>query len=275
MVGELGKRRSSGHRHSRPLSSYIGGWLLALIIAVIATMGARELYRMAEAGGVPPLDGVGAPLAGCSCLRGVRDRSRAAVVGTLIRAAARGSACDLAARSGRSSAGSERGHDLWCGVRRRWTQLRGCTTRLGNDPTWAGAGSVVATATGGAILVAMPIALTWLGDTFAYFRWAGLGSEEADPERQPRQDGGRRHQLGGRHHDHGCRVCMADPRCGSALITHCCSAHSRELLVSITAQIGDLADRCSSARRAWIPARCCPGTAACWTGSMRCSSHCP
>src|SRR5690606_41128198 len=43
---------------------YFGGWLVAVIIAVIATMGAREVYRMAEAGGVPPLDGVGAPLAG-------------------------------------------------------------------------------------------------------------------------------------------------------------------------------------------------------------------
>ena len=56
---------------------------------------------------------------------------------------------------------------------------------LGNDPTWPGAGSAVATATGGAILLAMPIALTWLGDTFAYFGGRAWGKRKLIPSVSP------------------------------------------------------------------------------------------
>ena len=42
---------------------WLGGLPLALLLAVVSALGAWELFRIARAGGVDPLDGVGIPLA--------------------------------------------------------------------------------------------------------------------------------------------------------------------------------------------------------------------
>lgn len=190
MASELGKRVAVA-AIGIPLAVvvlYIGGWVLALILAVIAAMGARELYRMAEAGGVSPLDGVGAPLAGLFVLlaeASAIDRaplSWALLIGATLLAAAlviwrRG----VAGRPLASSAITIFGALLVGGGLSYAVALRG----LGNDPTWSGAGSAVGTATGGAILLAMPIALTWLGDTFAYFGGRAWGRRKLIPAVSP------------------------------------------------------------------------------------------
>ena len=190
MVGELVKRVALA-AIGIPLAViviYIGGWLLALIIAVIATMGARELYRMAEAGGVPPLDGVGAPLAGLFVLiaeASALDRAPLSwallIAATLLAAALAIWRRGVEGRPLAASAVTIFGAVFVGGGLSYAVALRG----LGNDPTWAGAGSVVATATGGAILVAMPIALTWLGDTFAYFGGRAWGRRKLIPSVSP------------------------------------------------------------------------------------------
>ncbi len=190
MVSELGKRVAVA-AIGIPLAVlllYIGGWLLALVIAVIAAMGARELYRIAAAGGVTPLDGVGAPLAGLFVLLAEAspiDRaplSWALLIGATLLAAGlviwrRG----VEGKPLATSAITIFGALLVGGGLSYAIALRG----LGNDPTWAGAGSVVATATGGAILLAMPIALTWLGDTFAYFGGRLWGRRKLIPSVSP------------------------------------------------------------------------------------------
>lgn len=190
MASELGKRVAVA-AIGIPLAVlvlYIGGWVLAVIIAVIAAMGARELYLMAQAGGVTPLDGVGAPLAGLFVLlaqASAIDRGAASwalVIGATLLVA--GLVIWRRGVDGRplgTSAITIFGALLVGGGLSYAIALRG----LGNDPTWVGAGSVIATAKGGAILLAMPIALTWLGDTFAYFGGRTWGRRKLIPAVSP------------------------------------------------------------------------------------------
>lgn len=190
MASELGKRVAVA-AIGIPLAVlllYIGGWLLAIVIAVIAAMGARELYRIAAAGGVTPLDGVGAPLAGLFVLLAEAspiDRapmSWALLIGaTLLTAGLVIWRRGVSGKPLATSAITIFGALLVGGGLSYAVALRG----LGNDPTWPGAGSAVATATGGAILLAMPIALTWLGDTFAYFGGRAWGKRKLIPSVSP------------------------------------------------------------------------------------------
>lgn len=167
---------------------YIGGWLLALVIAAIAALGARELYRMAAARGIMPLDAVGAPLAGVFVLLAEASAIQRAAWSWALLIAATLLVAGLAIwRRGveghplAASATTIFGAVFVGGGLSYAIALRG----LGNDPTWAGAGGAVATATGGAILLAMPIALTWLGDTFAYFGGRAWGRRKLIPSVSP------------------------------------------------------------------------------------------
>ena len=190
MASELGKRVAVA-AVGIPLAVvllYIGGWPLALVIGAVAAMGARELYRMAETKGVLPFDAVGAPLAAIFVLLAAAspihraEWSWALLVGATLLIAAlaiwrRGvSGQPLAATATTVLGAVFVGGGLSYAI-----ALRG----LGNDPTWAGAGSVAATATGGAILLAMPIALTWFGDTFAYFGGRAWGKRKLIPAVSP------------------------------------------------------------------------------------------
>src|SRR5690606_20879844 len=73
---------------------YLGGWPLALPLAVLAAAGAWEVYRLAEKGGVRPLDALGAAAAGGLVLAAAWQPSFArfapvalALIGTLVVAA--------------------------------------------------------------------------------------------------------------------------------------------------------------------------------------------
>ncbi len=190
MTGELAKRLAVA-AIGIPLAIvllYIGGWVLALVIALVAAMGARELYRMAEARGVVPFDAVGAGLAGTFVLLAEASAIRRGewswallVAATLLVAGLAIWRRGIEGRPFMAVAVTMLGAVFVGGGLSYAVALRG----LGNDPTWAGAGSVLGTATGGAVLLAMPFALTWFGDTFAYFGGRAWGKRKLIPSVSP------------------------------------------------------------------------------------------
>ncbi|MGH7505813.1 MAG: phosphatidate cytidylyltransferase, partial [Longimicrobiales bacterium] len=167
---------------------YIGGWPLALVIAAVAAGGALELYRMAAVHGTAPFNVVGAVVAALFVLLAQASALHRAdwswgllMAATLLVAALAIWRRGVDGRPLAATATTVLGAVFVGGALSHAVALRG----LGNDPTWSGAGSIVGTATGGAILLAMPFALTWFGDTFAYFGGRAWGRRKLIPSVSP------------------------------------------------------------------------------------------
>ena len=247
MASELGKRvavAAVGIPFA-VLLLYLGGWLLAGVLALLAAGGALELYRMARARGVEAFDGMGAILAAAFVLVAQLDPvSRPALSWLLLVAFTLATAAlaifqrgverqPLAATAITIFGAVFVGAGLSYAV-----ALRG----LGSDELWLGATGALASATGGAVLLATPLALTWFGDSFAYFGGRAWGRRKLIPSVSPGKTvAGALSSLGGTVligalyawliFDLWLGVPLS-PIAGAAL----------GLMVSVTAQIGDLAE---------------------------------
>jgi len=183
MASELGKRVAVA-AIGIPVALgiiYLGGWALAVLLAVIAALGAREYYRLARTRGVLPLEGIGAAgaaafvllapavpgfgalhwfatlffvlfvSAAAIWLRGVEGRPLESAATTITGALLAGATLSFA-----------------------WA-LRDLPGSL-DHPRPALAGSA---------LLAFPLAVTWINDTLAYFGGRALGRHKLIPRVSP------------------------------------------------------------------------------------------
>jgi phosphatidate cytidylyltransferase len=190
MASELGKRVGVA-AVGIPLAIlllYIGGWPLALVLALLAAGGALELYRMARVRGIEPFDALGAALAAVFVLLAQAAPGARAelswlllIAATLLFAALAIFRRGVARQPFGAIATTVLGAVFVGGAMAYGMALR----NLGSDWTWGGASDALASATGGAILLATPLALTWFGDTFAYFGGRAWGKRKLIPAVSP------------------------------------------------------------------------------------------
>lgn len=165
---------------------YLGGWFLAVPLAALAALGSVELYRMAEPGGIVPLRILGAAgaalfvlaaawrpgfgffapialmvlivLVGGSLLGGIQGRSPdhkpLAAISTTVFGA------------------------VYVGLPLAFVPL---LHALPETHAWSPAG----TAWAGAVVVALPLAATWLGDALALFVGTAWGKGGLAPSISP------------------------------------------------------------------------------------------
>ncbi|HSK19387.1 MAG TPA: phosphatidate cytidylyltransferase [Longimicrobiales bacterium] len=161
---------------------YIGGWVLALGLAGIAAGGATEFYRLARQRGVEPFAAAGALLAATPVLLTMVTPDaeawawRVFVAATLLVAAAaifrRGvGGAPLAVMAVTVFAALFTGGTLLYAMMLRTMPVPGASGQLSS---WAGPA-----------LLAFPMTLTWMGDTFAYFGGRRFGRHKLIPAVSP------------------------------------------------------------------------------------------
>jgi phosphatidate cytidylyltransferase len=159
---------------------YLGGWPIALFCAVFAALGARECYRLAERAGVRPLDLLGASVAAALTLAAALEPSFSefaplglALLGTLTAVALVG------AMAARGPGGKPLGvvaitvfGAVYGGLSLAFVPLLHAMpvarawTAIGLEP-W-----------GGLLVVALPLAATWIGDAAAFFAGSAWGRKK-------------------------------------------------------------------------------------------------
>lgn len=182
-AGELAKRVSVA-AVGIPLAVgliYLGGWAMGLVLALLAAIGATEVYSLAERLGTRPYRPMGAALAAALVTFGVAHRSFASASpylwGAVITAAI------IAAIAGlrlRGVAGKPLGASA--------VTLFGAIY-VGGGFSFAVFLRNLDPAPGaswlGAALVAYPLAVTWVGDTLAYFGGLRWGRRKLAPNVSP------------------------------------------------------------------------------------------
>lgn len=161
---------------------YIGGWIMAAALAAIAAGGALEFYRLARQRGVRPFGAAGAVLAGVPVLLAQATPNAEAwtlrifVAAMLLIAAAAifrrgvdGSPLTVMAITVFSA--------LFTGGTLLYAMLLRLTPVPGASPDWQ--------AWVGPALLAFPMTLTWMGDTFAYFGGRAFGRRKLIPSVSP------------------------------------------------------------------------------------------
>lgn len=173
---------------------YIGGWPLALVLALVAAMGANEFIRIARKGGVepPPVLTIGGALAFVLIAAALPTPARSApwlwllVTALLILATTaviwtRG----VEGRPLASAAAVLLGALLTGGTLAYAVFLRAA---LAYSPYRFNGGELDAFTSGswaGFSLVAYALAITWINDTFAYFGGRALGRHKLIPRVSP------------------------------------------------------------------------------------------
>ena len=161
---------------------YIGGWVLAIVLAAIAAAGAGEFYRLAQQRGVRPFAAAGAMLAAAPVLLAVATPEAEAwswrlfVAASLLIATAaifrRGVAgTPLTVMAVTVFAALFTGGTLLYAMLLRLTVVPGASTE------WSG--------WVGPALLAFPLTLTWMGDTLAYFGGRRFGRRKLIPAVSP------------------------------------------------------------------------------------------
>lgn len=162
---------------------YIGGWLLAVVLAAIAAAGAGEFYRLAQQRGVRPFAVAGAILAAMPVLLTMATTAdaeawafRMFVAAALLIATAaifrRGVAgTPLTVMAVTVFAALFTGGTLLYAMLLRMTDVAGASAEWS---AWVGPA-----------LLAFPITLTWMGDTFAYFGGRRFGRRKLIPAVSP------------------------------------------------------------------------------------------
>lgn len=185
MASELGKRVAVA-AVGIPLAVallYVGGWPLALVLALIAAAAAAELFRLAAHGGVRPLVPIGVLLACVPILlaAGIPGGSAAAwswlvfIIATLATAATaifrRGVDGAPLAATAVTIFGA-----LFAGGTLAYALLLRAMPVIGHDTAahWVGPA-----------LLAYPLTLTWVNDTFAYFGGRRFGRRKLIPAVSP------------------------------------------------------------------------------------------
>ncbi|HEY5547341.1 MAG TPA: phosphatidate cytidylyltransferase [Gemmatimonadaceae bacterium] len=159
-------------------AGYAGGLVLASVLALLAGVGAWELFRFTRAGGTPALDAIGIPLAALMPLG-----AHAVRIGWLDAPLAAGGAVFVMLA----------GAVLW--ARSPTERPLGSIAVTVFGVLYAGATLAYAYAlrhhrfvvepAAGAALVFFPIALTWLSDTGAYFVGRAFGKRKLMPTVSP------------------------------------------------------------------------------------------
>jgi phosphatidate cytidylyltransferase len=159
---------------------WLGGWPLAIVLALLAAAGATELFGMAEAVGIRPFRPLGAALAAAMIVFTVGRigfmevapfQFAAAMTVALVAAVAAVSRRPIAARP-LESVSVTLFAPLYVGGALAFGMLL-----RGLDPSpssWLGAA-----------LVAYPLTVTWIGDTAAYFGGLRFGRHKLSPAVSP------------------------------------------------------------------------------------------
>ena len=159
-------------------AGYLGDLVLASVLALLAGLGAWELFRMARANGTPAIESIGIPLAALVPLG-----THAVRLGWLDAPLAAGGAVFVAVS----------GAVLW--ARTRDEKPLGAVAMTTFGVLYAGATLAFAYAlrhhrfivepAAGAVLVFFPIALTWVSDTGAYAAGRAFGRRKLMPAVSP------------------------------------------------------------------------------------------
>lgn len=161
---------------------YLGGWFLSVPLAVFAGWGTHELARLAEAREVQPLEALGAPAAMALVLLASWQTDWAGyapwALGLMAGLSAVSLLVALEARGVRSAplasvAVTVLGA-LYIGLALAFVPL---LHALPATASWTGAGAPPAMA--GLVAVALPLAVTWIGDAAAFFAGSAWGRSGA------------------------------------------------------------------------------------------------
>jgi len=163
---------------------YAGGWWLGIVLAFFAALGAVEVYRLAAARGVLAFTGIGAALAAAIVAFAAANELPA-------EAAMRQWAAVLVAMLA----------SLLAALRWRGTQGRplaavavtlfgamfvgGCLSFAVHLRNFETGTAVTSAAWAGTALVAWPLAVTWVGDSLAYFVGTRWGRHKLSPNVSP------------------------------------------------------------------------------------------
>jgi phosphatidate cytidylyltransferase len=166
---------------------YVGGWALGLFLAAFAALGAGEVYRFAETHGTRPMSWLGMPAAALVAVTPVlhTDYADAAPVMMAVLLVLGGLTLTLALWSR-----GPRGHPLavvsmtvfgaaYSGLPLSFVLL------LHALPMRMGWGPVQPSPWIGAMVVALPLAATWVGDAAAYFLGTAWGRAKLFPAVSP------------------------------------------------------------------------------------------
>lgn len=159
-------------------AGYFGGVVLAAVLALLAGVGAWELFRLSRAAGTPAIDAIGIPLAAAMPLG-----AHAMRLGWLDAPLAAGGAVFVAMT----------GVVLW--ARSPGDKPLGAIAVTTFGVLYAGATLAygyalrhhrfVVEPAAGAVLLFFPIALTWVSDTAAYFSGRAFGKRKLMPAVSP------------------------------------------------------------------------------------------
>jgi phosphatidate cytidylyltransferase len=160
---------------------YLGSWPVALFVAVFAALGAIECYRLAERDGVRALDGLGAAVAAGLVLAAALEPTFSdfaplalgllgtlAVVGLVVTLGARGPAGKPLGVVAITLFGT-----LYAGLSLAFVPLLHGMPVARAWTTADQSGSVIRW--GGLVVVALPLAATWIGDATAFFAGRAWG----------------------------------------------------------------------------------------------------
>ena len=152
---------------------YVGGWPIGLVVAALAALGAWECYRLADHGGVAALDVVGAVAAAALVLAAASRPTFSSfapvalgLVGTLsavalvLAMARRGPARKPLEVVAITVFGA-----IYAGLSLAFVPL---LHAMPTERLWTYGGSVDASRWGGLLIVALPLAATWIGDAAAF-----------------------------------------------------------------------------------------------------------
>jgi phosphatidate cytidylyltransferase len=166
---------------------YLGGWPIALFCAAFAALGAWECFRLAERNGVRPLDGFGATAAAALVVAAAIEPTFAAfaplalgLLGTLTVVALVG------AMSARGTGGKPLGvvattlfGTMYAGLSLAFVPL---LHAMPVARAWTGYNL---SEWGGLVVVALPLAATWIGDAAAFFAGSAWGKGGLAPTISP------------------------------------------------------------------------------------------
>lgn len=163
---------------------YLGGWVLAAVIATVAALSAHEFYGLAAAKGVRPLVLLGVPAAAALVLAAAAwpafdafaPRALAFLVGLSLAVFAACIWTRWPEGSPLAAASSTLAGVLYAGGTLVFAIL------LRNLP---GEGALAAAGWTGALLLIFPLVVTWIGDSAAYFAGRSWGRRKLIPAVSP------------------------------------------------------------------------------------------